>query len=96
MEIYVVNPGDTVDSIAAGNGVPVDTILYNNQLEYPYELAVGQALLLSKGEGEQSGKTVEVNGYAYPFIQRDVLDQTLPYLSDLSRSEEHTSELQSR
>lgn len=84
MEIYVVNPGDTVDSIAAGNGVPVDTILYNNQLEYPYELAVGQALLLSKGEGEQSGKTVEVNGYAYPFIQRDVLDQTLPYLSDLS------------
>lgn len=84
MEIYVVNPGDTVDSIAAENGVPVDTILYNNQLEYPYELAVGQALLLSKGEGEQGGKTVEVNGYAYPFIQRDVLDQTLPYLSDLS------------
>lgn len=84
MEIYVVNPGDTVDSIAAENGVPVDTILYNNQLEYPYELAVGQALLLSKGEGGQGGKTVEVNGYAYPFIQRDVLDQTLPYLSDLS------------
>lgn len=84
MEIYVVNPGDTVDSIATENGVPVDTILYNNQLEYPYELAVGQALLLSKGEGGQGGKTVEVNGYAYPFIQRDVLDQTLPYLSDLS------------
>lgn len=84
MEIYVVNPGDTVDSIATENGVPVDTILYNNQLEYPYELAVGQALLLSKGEGERGGKTVEVNGYAYPFIQRDVLDQTLPYLSDLS------------
>ena len=84
MEIYVVNPGDTVDSIAAENGVPVDTILYNNQLEYPYELAVGQALLLSEGEREQGGKTVEVNGYAYPFIQRDVLDQTLPYLSDLS------------
>ncbi len=84
MEIYVVNPGDTVDSIAAENGVPVDTILYNNQLEYPYELAVGQALLLSEGEREQGGKTVEVNGYAYTFIQRDVLDQTLPYLSDLS------------
>lgn len=84
MEIYVVNPGDTVDSIATENEVPVDTILYNNQLEYPYELAVGQALLLSKGEGGQGGKTVEVNGYAYPFIQRDVLDQTLPYLSDLS------------
>lgn len=85
MEIYVVNPGDTVDSIAAANGVPVDTILYNNQLEYPYELAVGQALLLSAGESRgQGGKTVEVNGYAYPFIQTDVLNQTLPYLSELS------------
>ena len=38
MEIYVVNPGDTVDSIAAAKYVSVDTILYNNQLEYPYEL----------------------------------------------------------
>lgn len=84
MEIYVVNPGDTVDSIAAANNVPVETIIYNNQLEYPYELAVGQALLLSTGESGQAAKTVEVNGYAYPFIQPDVLDATLPYLSELS------------
>ena len=84
MEIYVVNPGDTVDSIAAAKYVSVDTILYNNQLEYPYELAVGQALLLSTGESGQAAKTVEVNGYAYPFIQPDVLDATLPYLSELS------------
>lgn len=46
MEIYVVRPGDSVDSIASAYGVPVDTVLYNNQIEYPYELAVGQALLL--------------------------------------------------
>lgn len=84
MEIYVVNPGDTVDSIAAENNVPVDTIIYNNQLEYPYELAVGQALLLSVQETVQAVKTVEVNGYAYPFIQRAVLDETIPYLSELS------------
>lgn len=84
MEIYVVNPGDTIDTIAAENGVPVDTVIYNNQLEYPYELAIGQALLLSAGESGQQGKRVEVNGYAYPFIDRDVLDQTLPYLSELS------------
>lgn len=84
MEIYVVKPGDTVDSIAQANGVPVDTILYNNQIEYPYELAIGQALLLSKESPAGERKTVETNGYAYPFISEEVLDQTLPYLTELS------------
>lgn len=84
MEIYVVNPGDSVDSIAAAYGVPVDTILYNNQIEYPYELAVGQALLLSTGATQGERKTVVTNGYAYPFIDVEVLNQTLPYLTELS------------
>lgn len=84
MEIYVVKSGDTVDSIAQANGVPVDTILYNNQIEYPYELAIGQALLLSKESPAGERKTVETNGYAYPFISEGVLDQTLPYLTELS------------
>lgn len=84
MEIYVVNPQDTVDSIAEENGVPVETILYNNQIEYPYELAVGQALLLSKESVSGERKTVETNGYAYPFIDEEVLNQTLPFLTDLS------------
>lgn len=84
MEIYVVKPGDTVDSIARVNGVPVNTILYNNQIEYPYELAVGQALLLTKKSMEGERKTVETNGYAYPFIDEEILGQTLPYLTELS------------
>ena len=84
MEIYVVKSGDTVDSIAQANGVPVDTILYNNQIEYPYELAIGQTLLLSKESPTGERKTVETNGYAYPFISEGVLDQTLPYLTELS------------
>lgn len=84
MEIYVVKPGDTVDSIARANGVPVNTVLYNNQIEYPYELAVGQALLLSTENMAGERKTMETNGYAYPFIDAEVLDQTLPYLTELS------------
>lgn len=83
MEIYVVKANDTVDTIAATQGVPVDTIIYNNQLEYPYPLAIGQALLLSKGEPAQIKKTVETGGYAYPYISPDTLRQTLPYLSKL-------------
>lgn len=84
MEIYVVRPKDTVDSIAQANGVPVNTILYNNQIEYPYELAVGQALLLTKRSMAGERKTVETNGYAYPFIEEEILGQTLPYLTELS------------
>ncbi|MBS5064282.1 MAG: LysM peptidoglycan-binding domain-containing protein [Hungatella hathewayi] len=124
MQIYVVQTGDTVDTIAERQNVPVDTIIYNNQLIPPYRLAVGQALLLSSegagapegigeaavedaGEPEGIGEAateegeapaepnrgtlqpdtrpiIHVNGYAYPFISRWVLNQTLPYLSELS------------
>lgn len=84
MEIYVVRPGDTVDSIAAAHETSVSSVIYNNQLVYPYPLAVGQALLLSSGEASAPSYPAWVNGYAYPFIQQDVLDETLPYLSSLS------------
>ena len=84
MEIYVVKSGDTVDSIAESHGIPVSSVIYNNQLVYPYPLALGQALLLSSGESSDPVYAAWVNGYAYPFIQREVLDDTLPYLSSLS------------
>ena len=84
MEIYVVKSGDTVDSIAESFGIPVSSVIYNNQLVYPYPLAVGQALLLSLGVSSELSYPAWVNGYAYPFIQRDVLNETLPYLSSLS------------
>lgn len=83
MEIYIVQPGDTVDSISLEQGVPTDTILYNNQIPYPYRLAIGQALLLSKGPASTLYREAVVGGYAYPFISPYVLEQTLPYLSDL-------------
>lgn len=45
MEIYIVRPGDTVDTIADAYGISAQSIIYNNQLPYPYPLAIGQALL---------------------------------------------------
>lgn len=84
MEIYVVKLGDTVDSIAGSHGIPVSSVIYNNQLAAPYPLAVGQALLLSSGNPSTSAYPAWVNGYAYPFIQPNVLNETLPYLSSLS------------
>lgn len=84
MEIYVVKPGDSVDSIADMYGLSPSSIIYNNQLTYPYALALGQALLLSSGEASFPSDPAWVNGYAYPFIEPGVLNETLSYLSSLS------------
>ena len=82
MQIYVVQPGDTVDIIADQTGVSAYQITQDNQITYPYELALGQALLIADGERNPS-RSVSVSGYAYPFISAWVLEQTLPYLSEL-------------
>ncbi|WP_321002605.1 glycosyl hydrolase family 18 protein [Eisenbergiella porci] len=85
MQIYVVKQGDTVDTIAGEYGVSVEDIIYDNQIPYPYRLAVGMALLLRITGEEGAGRyDAYVNGYAYPFISNYVLNQTLPYLSSLS------------
>ncbi|MEE0420629.1 MAG: glycosyl hydrolase family 18 protein [Lachnospiraceae bacterium] len=84
MEIYVVKPGDSVDTIAAAYGVLPESVIYNNQLIYPYRLAVGQALLLGEPESSQENRYIVANGYAYTYISPWVLQQTLPYLSELS------------
>lgn len=58
MEIYVVSSGDTVDSIASRYGVSADSVIYNNQLIYPYRLAIGQSLLIgTAGSGNSEGGT---------------------------------------
>ncbi|MGN0466253.1 MAG: glycosyl hydrolase family 18 protein [Lachnospiraceae bacterium] len=97
MAIYIVQSGDSVDSIANQFFVDVSEIIYDNQLIYPYELALGQALFIGENssQGGQNQSTQEeeasnerrslrVNGYAYPFISEWVLEQTLPYLTELS------------
>lgn len=82
MEIYIVNPGDSVDSIAAQTGTDAAQIIADNQLIYPYALAVGQALLIGQGMRDPD-RSIYAGGYAYPFISEWVLRQTLPYLSGL-------------
>lgn len=132
MTIYVVQPGDSVYSIARGHRVPPERIITQNGLSNPAKLTPGQALVIQypkqlytvqrgdtlgdiavkfnttvntlwqnnpqlggndriyPGQGliisytqEKIGK-LAVNGYAYPNINRQVLRQTLPYLTYLS------------
>lgn len=87
MVIHVVTAGETVFSIANMYGVTEQSIEVVNQLQYPYELVVGQALLIENAGQEaeaRAKRSIYVNGYAYPFISRWVLDATLPYLTYLS------------
>lgn len=81
-EIYVVRPGDTVDRIAMQFGVNVNSIIEDNQIVFPYALAIGQALFIDLGT-RSPFRSLRVSGYAYPFISEWVFRQTLPYLSEL-------------
>lgn len=84
MTIYTIKQGDTVDSISAAFDIPVSTITYQNQIPYPYRLAVGEALLLPDDSAPSFNKPrVYAGGYAYPFISRWVLEETLPFLNYL-------------
>ena len=83
MEISTVKPNDNIDQIALTYKVPVDSLIYINQMVYPYALALGQALLIPTANSAKSRVPAETLGYAYPFISPWVLSESLPYLSSL-------------
>lgn len=81
MDIHVVEQGESLGQIASRYGTTTEEISYANQIPYPYQLAVGQALLIPGGTGGEQSREAVANGYAYPFISPWVLRQTMPYLS---------------
>lgn len=84
MVIHVVAPGETVSSIAGNYGVTVESIEWLNQMVYPYNVVVGQALLIDNGAYTGTRPAIYVDGFAYPFISEWVLNNTLSYLSYLA------------
>lgn len=83
MQIHVVTEGETVDAIAQIYGIPVESLIYDNQLVYPYKLAIGQALYVPTYGLSKERPLAQVSGYAYPYISPWVLGQTLPFLTEL-------------
>lgn len=82
-QLYTVQRGDTLGDIAVKFGTTVNTLWQNNpQLGGNDRIYPGQGLIISYVQ-EKIGK-LAVNGYAYPNINRQVLRQTLPYLTYLS------------
>lgn len=81
--VYTVQPGDTLEAVARETGTPVRDLLQNNpNLRGESVIYPGQSLVL-RYRGEKLG-TLSVNGYAYPFIDKGLLQRTLPYLTDLT------------
>lgn len=97
MQIYIVKEGDTIDAIAGAAGMDPLRLAFENQIDAPYRLAVGQSLLVTGGgknseesrlEGiqirnEQTGPVI-MNGYAYPWIEEAVLTETCRFLTSIS------------
>ena len=80
---YQVQPGDSLFSIAQQFGIPENKLFQNNPgLATAGYIYPGQKLIIAFKE-EPLGQYM-VNGYAYPFINKDLLTQTVPYLSFLS------------
>ncbi len=47
MDIYVVQPGDTINSIADRFGVTIDEIVRENELISPFDLTIGQTIVIA-------------------------------------------------
>lgn len=81
--IHIVQEGDSITSIANQYGISTLTIYRNNPyLLFDPILLIGEAVVI-EFEGDKL-ETMFVDGYAYPYIQEDVLTETLIYLSSLS------------
>lgn len=78
---YIIQPGDNLATIADSNGVSIMQLIRNNPFLYNREyIYPGESLVISYG----SNKDIQINGYAYGFINRDILRRTLPYLTYIS------------
>ncbi|MEZ4358023.1 MAG: glycosyl hydrolase family 18 protein [Eubacteriales bacterium] len=78
-----VTAGQSLYSIARMYGTTVSNLLAANPgITNPAQLQIGQIVTVPRGA--QQKRTIDVNGYAFPSINRDVLSKTLPNLTYLS------------
>lgn len=82
-QIHVVRPGENLYAIARQYGVSIRQLRRNNPvLEGGSSIYPGQTLVIAY---EQTPDTpLWVNAYAYPFIDRGLLQRTLPFLTYLT------------
>lgn len=80
---HTVAPGESAYSIARRYGITVSRLLAANpQVTNPALIYAGQVITIPPRTARYG--TIDVNGYAFPNINREVLRKTLPYLTYLS------------
>lgn len=78
-----VAQGESLYSIARTYGLNVKDLLdANPQITSPSKISIGQIINIPQGPAKLG--TIEVNGYAFPNIDMEVLRKTLPHLTYLS------------
>lgn len=82
-QIYTVQAGDTLSSISQKTGLSLLTLWRNNPgLGGRDRIYPGQTLVLAYRDAPQ--RQIEVNGYAYPFVDPEILRAILPYSTYLT------------
>lgn len=77
---HTVRENETVYSIAQSYGIDVNTLYRNNPiLGGRTDIYPGQTLVISFERSVQG--QIDVNGYAYPYIDIPLLERTLPYIN---------------
>lgn len=78
---YEVKEGDTLESIAKENQITIMQLYRNNPVLLDRDYIIpGETLIISY----DTQTTITTNAYAYPFINREELRNSLPYLTYLS------------
>ena len=81
-QTYTVQEGDSLESIASSQGITLMQLLRNNPFLFDREFIYpGETLVISY---KTTNIKISTNGYTNPYMNRDILRKTLPFLTYLS------------
>ena len=81
-QVHYIQSGDTLQSIADAYGVSEIQLMQNNpQISDRDYLYIGEEIIISYAKDIEE---IEVNGYAFSYINVDILKKTLPFLTYLT------------
>ncbi len=82
-QIHIVQEGDTLADIALNYNITLIQLLRNNPFLLDRDVIYpGEAIIISYADDKMAD--ISINGYAYPYIDRKILERNLLYLTYLS------------
>lgn len=81
--LYVVQEGDTLESIAKRHGTtPMELLRNNPDLSDRENLYIGESIVISYQSNKT--RTIATSGYTFSYIDKSILIKTLPFLTYLT------------